>query len=89
MQFLVETTPQPARPGAIREHQLALWRWLGTLRDDGTVLHAWRKPGRGAVMVVDVPDHDALHAILQVWSQHVPATFHCTPLLAPPPGTWP
>lgn len=89
MQFLVETTPQAARPDDIRANQLALWRWLAEERKQGKVLHAWRKPGRGAVFVVEVESHDSLHALLQTWCNYVPATFNCTPLLPPPAEVWP
>lgn len=81
MLFLVISTPRPEKPSAARENQKLWWEWLDPLVQRGTARHVYTKLGRGAVVVFDVDSHEALHALINQWSECVPATFEVTPLL--------
>lgn len=86
MLYWVTTHPQAAAASAVRPQQQALWRWLAQHTGPAQVLHAWRRVGRGAVLVVHAPTPTDLHDLLAQWTEFVPATFEVQPLLpAPPP----
>lgn len=81
MLFLVTSTPRPERPSDVRPRQRAFWDWFRPLLDAGVARHAWARPSRGLVAVLDVDSTEALHALLQQWAEHVPATFQVEPLM--------
>jgi muconolactone delta-isomerase len=83
MLYLVTSTPRPEPPSDAVRRQQAFWDWFGPLRDRGIVRHAYARIPRGLVAVFDVDSHEALHALLSQWAEHVPATFAVEPLLDP------
>jgi muconolactone delta-isomerase len=83
MLVLVISTPLPSAPerGAARRLQ---WReWAAELQRKGEVREWYLRTGRGAVIVFDVEDNDALHARLTEWLSYVPAHFDIYPLVTP------
>jgi muconolactone delta-isomerase len=81
MLVLVISTPHPSAPeeGAVRRLR---WRdWVRDLQRQGQVREWYLRVGRGAVIVFDVPDNDALHARLTEWLSYVPAHFDVYPLV--------
>ncbi len=81
MHFLVISTPRPEKPSAARENQKQWWDWLKPLKASGVAKHVYTKLGRGAVIIFDVDSHEALHKLVNQWSECVPATFEVTALL--------
>ena len=47
----------------------------------GVCRHIYARAGRGAVAVLDVADNDALHRILNEWTDIIPAHFDVYPLI--------
>lgn len=83
MLVLVISTPHPSAPeeGAARRLR---WRdWVRALQMNGEVHQWYLRVGRGAAVVFDVPDNDALHARLTEWLTYVPAHFDIYPLVTP------
>jgi muconolactone delta-isomerase len=66
----------------MRSDQRAFWDWLAPLENNGTAKHVYTKLGRGAVIIFEVDSHEAMHKLLNQWTECVPATFEVTPLLA-------
>lgn len=81
MLFLVISTPAPAQPSAMRQRRQAYWQWIDALRANGKLREAYSRAGRGAVAIFDVDGNEALHALINEWSEIVPATFEVIPLL--------
>ncbi|MCK9513385.1 MAG: muconolactone Delta-isomerase family protein [Pigmentiphaga sp.] len=84
MLYLVSSSPHPANDEGLSERQRKFWDWMARLEAEGRVLHGWRRMGRGAVVIFDVPDHGALHDLLRQWAHLIPAAFDAQPLLARP-----
>ena len=83
MLVLVISDPVPQPPSAVTAARQHYWRWIQPLIDAGTVRSVHAKLGRGAVVVFDVPSHEALHAHLNAWADIIPARFELYPLLEP------
>jgi len=83
MLYLVISNPRPEAPSDAVRRQKAFWDWFGPLRDSGVARHAYARVGRGLVAIFDVDSHEALHALLTQWAEHVPASFQVEPLLDP------
>jgi hypothetical protein len=83
MLFMVMSDPRPERPSDMRQRQTGFWDWLQPLKDNGTVKACYVKTGRGAIVVFDVPNHEALHDLINGWSDRVPAHFTVYPLIDP------
>ena len=81
MLFLAISTPAPTQPSAVRDRRQRYWDWVAPLRADGTVRSIYARVGRGAVAVFDVESLERLHALLNEWSEIVPATFEILPLI--------
>lgn len=81
MLFMVMSTPRPERPTDMRGRQTAYWDWLEPLKQSGVCKSVWVKTGRGAMVVFDVPDHEALHRYINQWADCVPAEFQIWPLV--------
>jgi hypothetical protein len=43
----------------------------------------WARAGRGAVALLDVPDNETLHRLLNEWAEIIPAHFKVLPLIDP------
>ena len=83
MLFLVISTPAPTRPSAVTGARKRYWNWIAPLQESGAVKSVYARPGRGAVVVFDVPDHETLHKLLNEWADRIPATFEMHPLIDP------
>ena len=83
MLFLVISTPAPNRPSTVTESRERFWRWIAPHEKSGTVKSIYARPGRGAVVVFDVPSNEELHALLNEWAEMIPATFELYPLIDP------
>lgn len=83
MLFLVISTPAPTRPSTVAGAREQYWRWIAPLQKTGTVKSVYARPGRGAVVVFDVPDNETLHKLLNEWADMIPATFEMHPLIDP------
>jgi muconolactone delta-isomerase len=81
MLFLVVSTPRPERPSDVAAMRQTFWPWIAKYQADGVCRHIYARVGRGAVAVFDVPDNEALHRILNEWSDFVPAQFDIYPLI--------
>lgn len=53
------------------------------LHGAGEVQAWYLRVGRGAAVVFDVPDNDALHRRLTEWLTYIPAHFDIYPLVTP------
>ena len=83
MLVLVVSTPQPSVPEAGAERRLRWRDWVTGLQLNGEVRQWYLRVGRGAAVVFDVPDNDALHHRLTEWLTYVPAQFEIYPLVTP------
>jgi muconolactone delta-isomerase len=83
MLFLVISTPAPSQPSAMRERREAYWRWIDAVRGKGQLRDAYSRAGRGAVAIFDVDGNEALHALINEWTEIVPAEFQVIPLIDP------
>jgi muconolactone delta-isomerase len=83
MLFLVISTPAPSQPSAMRENRQAYWRWIDALRGRGLLRDVYSRAGRGVVAIFDVDGNDALHALINEWTEIVPAEFQVIPLIDP------
>jgi uncharacterized protein DUF3303 len=81
MLFLVVTTPRPERPSELARARLSFWLWIEKYRACGVCRHVYARAGRGAVAVVDVDGNEALHKLLNEWSDIIPAHFDTYPLV--------
>ena len=81
MLFLVVSTPRPERPSELAETRQSVWPWIAGYEARGACRHVYARAGRGAVAVLDVADHDALHKILNEWADIIPAHFDVYPLI--------
>ena len=57
------------------------WRWIEPLQKSGVVRSVYARTGRGAVVLFDVESNEALHRLLNEWSEIIPATFEIYPLI--------
>jgi hypothetical protein len=81
MLFLIVSTPRPERPSDVATARQKFWPWIAKYQADGVCRHIYARAGRGAVAVLDVPDNETLHRILNEWSELVPAQFDTYPLI--------
>ena len=81
MLFLVVSEPRPERPSEVAASRTRYWTWARPLIEAGTMRHVYARPGRGAVAVLDVADHETLHRLLTEWAELIPATFEVKPLI--------
>jgi hypothetical protein len=84
MKYMVISNPRPDRPSEIRGRQAQFWDWLDGHKKNGTVEAVYVKTGRGAVLIVNVDSHEALHRFITEWSDNIPAEFTVTPLIDDP-----
>jgi muconolactone delta-isomerase len=83
MLFLVISEPRPEPPNAILAQRQAFWRWVEPLTQSGEVRSVHARVGRGAVVLFDVADNEALHRRLTEWAGMIPARFDIHPLIEP------
>jgi muconolactone delta-isomerase len=81
MLFMVISTPRPEPPSTMVPKRQAYWEWLAPLQQQGIVKNVWARTGRGAIALLDVPDNETLHRILNEWAEIIPATFDIYPLI--------
>ena len=81
MLFLVVSTPRPERPSELAETRQSFWPWIARYEARGICRQSYARVGRGAVVVFDVEDNNALHQILNEWADIVPAQFDTYPLI--------
>lgn len=86
MLFMVISTPRPEPPSTMTPKRQAYWEWLSPLQEQGLCRHVWARTGRGAVALLDVPDNETLHRILNEWAEIIPAQFEVLPLIDPEPA---
>ena len=83
MLFLVISNPEPVRPSTVVENRKRYWPWAQGLLDSGKAQSFYARTGRGAVAIFDVESNETLHALLNEWSEIVPAKFQIYPLISP------
>jgi muconolactone delta-isomerase len=81
MLFLVVSTPRPERPSELAETRQSFWPWIARYEARGICRQSYARVGRGAVAVFEVEDNNALHQILNEWSDIVPAHFETYALI--------
>jgi len=81
MRFLVLSSPRPERPSTVASNRRAFWGWIDPKLKSGQALFAYPKVGRGVVVAFDVRSHEELHALLNEWSEMIPAEFQIIPLV--------
>ena len=81
MLFLVISTPAPSQPSAMRARRVAYWEWIDSVRAKGMLRDVYSRAGRGAVAIFDVDDNEALHALINEWTEIVPAEYQIVPLI--------
>ena len=81
MLFLVVSTPRPERPSELAKTRQSFWPWIARYEARGICRQSYARVGRGAVVVFDVEDNNALHQILNEWADIVPAQFDTYPLI--------
>jgi muconolactone delta-isomerase len=86
MLFMVISTPRPEPPSAVTAKRKAYWEWLAPLQAQGLIRQVWARTGRGAIALLDVPDNETLHRLLNEWAEIIPATFDIYPLIDPGPA---
>ena len=86
MLFMVISTPRPEKPSSMTQSREAYWEWLTPLQEKGLCKGVWARTGRGAIALLDVPDNETLHRILNEWAEIVPAHFEVLPLIDPGPA---
>ncbi len=86
MLFMVISSPRPEPPSVMTPKRKAYWEWLAPLQEQGLCKGVWARTGRGAVALLDVPDNETLHRLLNEWAELVPATFEIYPLIDPGPA---
>ena len=83
MLFLVISEPRPEPPNTVLAQRQAFWRWIAPLQASGEVRSVHARVGRGAVVLFDVADNEALHRRLSEWAGMIPARFDIHPLIEP------
>ena len=83
MLFLVISNPEPVRPSTVVENRKRYCPWAQGLLDSGKAQSFYARTGRGAVAIFDVESNETLHALLNEWSEIVPAEFQIYPLISP------
>ena len=83
MLFLVISNPEPVRPSTVVENRKRYWPWAQDLLDSRKAQSFYARTGRGAVAIFDVESNETLHALLNEWSEIVPAEFQIYPLISP------
>jgi muconolactone delta-isomerase len=81
--FLVISNPAPSRPSDMRRHRQNYWEWIESVQSKGMLRDAYSRAGRGAVALFDVDGNETLHALLNEWTEIVPAEFQIVPLIDP------
>lgn len=81
MLFLVISTPRPERPSEWAGRRTTFWPWLAEQERLGLCKWGYARAGRGAVALFDVPSNESLHALLNQWSDIIPAAFEVLPLI--------
>jgi muconolactone delta-isomerase len=81
MLFLVVSTPRPERSSDVAKARQSFWPWISAYEKRGVCRHIYARVGRGAVAVFDVEGNDALHRILNEWTDIIPAHFDTYPLI--------
>lgn len=80
MLFMVISTPRPDQPSKLRKVQRDWWNWIKPLQTSGVARAVYIKVGRGGIVVFDVPSNEALHTLVNQWSEFIPAEFQVLPL---------
>ena len=86
MLFMVISTPRPEQPSLMTPKREAYWEWLAPLQTQGLCKGIWARTGRGAIALLDVPDNETLHRLMNEWSEIIPATFEVYPVIDPGPA---
>ena len=86
MLFMVISTPRPEKPSSVTPSREAYWQWLAPLQKKGLCKGVWARTGRGAIALLDVPDNETLHRLMNEWAEIVPATFEVYPVIDPGPA---
>lgn len=86
MLFFVISTPRPEKPSAMTPSRQAYWEWLAPLQAKGLCKGVWARTGRGAIALLDVPDNETLHRLMNEWAEIIPATFEVYPVIDPGPA---
>ena len=81
MLFLVISNPAPTRLSEVREARRDFWPWVDDKLARGVARAFYPRTGRGAVAILDVESHEALHRLLNEWADAVPAEFSIYPLM--------
>jgi muconolactone delta-isomerase len=81
MLFLVVSTPQPERPSELARARQSFWPWMEKYQASGVCRHVYARAGRGAVAMLDVEGNEALHKILNEWTDIIAAHFATYPLV--------
>ncbi len=86
MLFMIISTPRPEKPSVVTPSRQAYWEWLAPLQKKGLCKGVWARTGRGAIALLDVPDNETLHKLLNEWAEIIPATFEVYPVIDPGPA---
>ena len=86
MLFMVISTPRPEKPSVVTPNRQAYWEWLAPLQKKGMCKGVWARTGRGAIALLDVPDNETLHRLMNEWAEIIPATFDVYPAIDPGPA---
>ncbi len=86
MLFMVISTPRPEKPSSVTPSREAYWQWLAPLQKKGLCKGVWARTGRGAIALLDVPDNETLHRLMNEWAEIIPATFEVYPVIDPGPA---
>ena len=86
MLFMVISTPRPEKPSVVTPSRHAYWEWLAPLQKKGMCKGVWARTGRGAIALLDVPDNETLHRLMNEWTEIIPATFDVYPVIDPGPA---
>lgn len=86
MLFMVISTPRPEKPSVVTPSRQAYWEWLAPLQKIGMCKGVWARTGRGAIALLDVPDNETLHRLMNEWAEIIPATFEVYPVIDPGPA---
>ena len=81
MLFLVISTPRPEKPSKMTAQRKKFWRWIDPMLNSGQCRSVYARAGRGAVALFDVKSNEELHALLNGWSELIPAHFEIYPLI--------
>lgn len=80
MLFMVISTPRPEQPSSLRSSQSGWWDWIRPLERSGVAKAVYIKVGRGGIVVFDVDSNEALHTLVNQWSEFIAAEFLVIPL---------